>query len=50
MENEHRISIVSLSKAMNIIQSTGTICVTIHEKIPSLSSGARASATYINDF
>ena len=24
--------------------------VTIHEKVPSLSSGVRASATYLNDF
>jgi len=24
--------------------------VTIHEKVPSLSSGVRASATYVNDF
>ena len=26
------------------------ICVTIHEKVPSLSSRVRASATYVNDF
>ena len=24
--------------------------VTIHERVPSLSSGVRASATYLNDF
>ena len=26
------------------------ICDTIHEKVPSLSSGVRAVATYVNDY
>jgi len=25
------------------------LCESIHEKVPSLSSGVRASATYVND-
>ena len=32
------------------ITTQSIICDTMHEKVPSLSSGVRASATYANDY
>jgi len=34
----------------NIVMLDNYNCDAIHEKVPSLSSGVRASATYVNDY